>query len=71
MYAGTRPRLYKSENGGDSWRKLGLSRRPREDELRLPGDPDGRRPGNPRELYAGLEVDGVMRSRDGGETWET
>ncbi len=27
-------------------------------------------PSNPDEIYAGLEVDGVLRSRDRGETWE-
>jgi photosystem II stability/assembly factor-like uncharacterized protein len=27
-------------------------------------------PSQPRELYAGLEVDGIQRSLDGGETWE-
>src|SRR5256712_5626404 len=27
-------------------------------------------PSHPHELYAGLEVDGVLRSLDGGETWE-
>ena len=27
-------------------------------------------PSNPRELYAGLEVDGVIRTLDGGVTWE-
>src|SRR5262249_31370390 len=27
-------------------------------------------PSRPEELYAGLEVDGVLRSADGGESWE-
>jgi photosystem II stability/assembly factor-like uncharacterized protein len=27
-------------------------------------------PSNSRELYAGIEVGGVLRSRDGGDTWE-
>ena len=26
-------------------------------------------PSNPEELYAGVEVGGLMRSLDGGETW--
>src|SRR5262249_59036187 len=26
-------------------------------------------PANPRHVWAGVEVDGVHRSRDGGETW--
>ena len=72
MYAGTSPAaIYKSENGGDTWRKLGL-RTPGHVKMsfdcrvtRMAADPS-----QPRELYAGLEVDGVLRSRDGGETWD-
>jgi photosystem II stability/assembly factor-like uncharacterized protein len=72
MYAGTSPAaVYKSDNGGDTWRKLGL-RSPGHVKMsfdcrvtRLAADPS-----HPQELYAGLEVDGVLRSRDGGETWE-
>jgi photosystem II stability/assembly factor-like uncharacterized protein len=72
MYAGTSPAaVYKSENGGDTWKNLGLKAA---GHVKMSFDCRVTRmtvdPSNPRELYAGLEVDGVMRSRDGGETWE-
>ena len=68
MYAGTSPAaVYKSDNGGDTWRKLGL-RSPGHVKMsfdcrvtRLAADPS-----QPRELYAGLEVDGVLRSPRSG-----
>ena len=73
LYAGTAPAaVYKSENGGDSWRRLAALRAPGHVKMsfdtrvtRLSADP-----AHPNELYAGLEVDGVLRSLDGGESWE-
>lgn len=72
LYLGTAPTaIYRSDNGGESWRrlpiiepagmvKMGFPCR----IIRLAADPN-----NPDELYAGLEVGGVIRSLDGGETW--
>jgi len=73
MYVGTSPvAVYRSDNGGDSWRKLPRVVSPGRVEMgfpcrvtRLAIDPS-----HPDEIYAGLEVDGVLRSRDRGETWE-
>jgi photosystem II stability/assembly factor-like uncharacterized protein len=73
LYAGTAPAaVYTSENAGDTWRRLSALRAPGHVTMsfdtrvtRLAADP-----ANPRELYAGLEVDGVLRSLDGGESWE-
>jgi len=73
MYAGTAPAaVYKSDNGGDTWRRLSALRPAGHVKMsfdtrvtRLAADP-----GHPQELYAGLEVDGVLRSLDGGESWE-
>jgi photosystem II stability/assembly factor-like uncharacterized protein len=73
LYAGTAPAaVYKSENGGDTWRRLSALRAPGHVKMsfdtrvtRLAADP-----GHTHELYAGLEVDGVVRSLDGGESWE-
>jgi photosystem II stability/assembly factor-like uncharacterized protein len=73
LYAGTAPAaVYKSVDGGDTWRRLSALSAPGHVKMsfdtrvtRLAADPS-----NPRELYAGLEVDGVLRSTDGGETWE-
>jgi photosystem II stability/assembly factor-like uncharacterized protein len=72
LYLGTAPAaIYRSDNGGDTWQRLticesagavnmGFSMR----VIRLAADPS-----RPDEIYAGLEVGGVVRSLDGGETW--
>ena len=73
LYVGTAPpAIYRSDDSGSSWRKLSLV-----DPvgmvkmgfpcrvIRMSADPN-----NPHELYAGLEVGGVIRSLDGGETWD-
>src|SRR6266542_346775 len=73
LYAGTAPAaVYKSGDGGDTWRRLPALSAPGRVTMsfptrvtRLAADPS-----HPRELYAGLEVDGVQRSLDGGESWE-
>jgi photosystem II stability/assembly factor-like uncharacterized protein len=73
MYAGTAPAaVYRSRDGGDSWTPLAGLRAPGRVAMsfpcrvtRLAADPSA-----PDELYAGLEVDGVMRSLDGGESWD-
>ena len=117
IYAGTDTGPYVSEDGGESWRRLGFPRH----DLQVwsiavhPGDPqriyvgtsplgifrsdDGGasfhetkgvalpdvadmrgfrnrvmriacNPANPEEMFAGLEVRGVIRSLDGGLTWQ-
>jgi photosystem II stability/assembly factor-like uncharacterized protein len=73
VYAGGSPvAVYLSEDGGDSWRRLPTP--PIPDRVRMPfacrvmriaADPE-----RASELYATLEVNGVMRSRDGGESWQ-
>jgi photosystem II stability/assembly factor-like uncharacterized protein len=72
IYLGTAPAaVYRSDNGGDSWKRLsivetcgavnmGFPMR----VIRLTIDPS-----QPKHVYAGLEVGGVIRSTDGGETW--
>ncbi|MBI4611555.1 MAG: hypothetical protein HY726_21400 [Candidatus Rokubacteria bacterium] len=73
LYAGAAPAaVYRSGDGGDTWRRLPAFRAPGRVTMnfpcrvtRLAADPS-----HPHELYAGLEVDGVLRSLDGGETWE-
>jgi len=71
IFAGTRPAaLYRSADGGRNWRKL-----PAEivDECPNVGVPRVTAltvdPSDPRIVWAGIEVDGVRRSTDGGETW--
>ena len=115
VYAGTQNGPYRSDDGGDSWRSLGLPGPqqivwsicldPRDPDTLLVGvqgfaifrtrdgggswqelavpTPAGvpampfptrvirivADPNNPDEIYAGLEVNGVVRSLDGGDTW--
>ena len=73
IYAGTQEQgLFRSENAGASWTELALP------------DPAGLckmdfasrvvrmtlDPANPEEIYVGIEVGGLVRSLDGGETFE-
>ena len=72
LYLGTAPpAIYRSEDGGEHWRRLpivatagavrmGFPMR----VIRLAIDPN-----NASTIYAALEVGGVIRSHDGGNTW--
>ncbi len=74
IYAGTQgTTIYRSRDGGRTWHELS----PPEPRgmvkmsfpcrvIRLAVDP-----ARPDDLYAALEVGGVMRSPDGGESWES
>jgi photosystem II stability/assembly factor-like uncharacterized protein len=72
MYLGTAPAaVYRSDNGGDTWRRLPKARQAERVQMgfdtrliRMTADPS-----NPDEVYAGVEVGGLMRSLDGGESW--
>ena len=73
MYCGTAPgEIYRSVDGGDSWQKLGATMGSNECQMAFPtrvialaADPN-----HPDEIYAALEVAGVIRSADGGDTWD-
>ena len=78
VYAGTEPSaLYRSDDGGESWRELTAL-------LELPSQPTWSFPPRPWTshvrwiapsphdaalLLVGIELGGLMRSTDGGETW--
>ncbi len=75
MYAGTAPvALYRSDDGGDTWKKLRGAESPEHCNMgagfptrttRIAIDP-----ARPDDVYAALEVSGMIGSRDGGETWK-
>lgn len=73
MFAGSAPiALYRSTDSGNSWHRLPNAISPCHCErdgfdsrvLRITVDPN-----RPDDIYAALEVSGVLRSTDGGETW--
>ena len=73
LYVGTQhTTMYRSRDGGKSWTELSppapkgmvtMSFPCR--VIRLALDP-----GDPRQIYAALEVGGVLHSRDGGDSWQ-
>jgi photosystem II stability/assembly factor-like uncharacterized protein len=79
VYAGTEPsRLFRSDDRGETWRELDAL-------LQLPSRPNWSFPPRPwtshvrwiapsphdaRLLLVGIELGGLMRSTDGGESWE-
>jgi photosystem II stability/assembly factor-like uncharacterized protein len=79
VYAGTEPStLFVSRDGGASWRELeGLKNLPSAPTWSFPPRPwtshvraIALSHENPDLVVAGIELGGVMRSPDGGETWE-
>ena len=78
VYAGTEPsNLYRSEDGGLSWQLLpALRELPSASSWSFPPRPwthhvrtIALHPSVPESLAVGIELGGVMRSRDGGKTW--
>jgi photosystem II stability/assembly factor-like uncharacterized protein len=79
LWAGTEPsRLFFSEDGGRSWQEqIGLQTLPSKESWSFPPrpwthhvrwiEPD---PNDAELLYVGIELGGVMRSTDGGLTWQ-
>ncbi len=79
LYAGTEPSsLFVSRDGGESWRELeGLKNLPSAPTWRFPPRPWTSHVRalalsytDPDLVVAGIELGGVMRSRDGGESWQ-
>jgi photosystem II stability/assembly factor-like uncharacterized protein len=77
-YAGTEPsNLYRSDDGGRSWRLLpALRTLPSEPSWSFPPRPwthhvrtIALHPTDPDQLIVGIELGGVMRSHDRGESW--
>lgn len=79
IYAGTEPAaLYRSEDGGDTWRELvGVRTHPSASDWAFPIRPKlGHvrtivcHPRDPATLVVGIEVGSLLKSTDGGETWQ-
>jgi photosystem II stability/assembly factor-like uncharacterized protein len=72
MYAGSAPvGVFRSDDGGEHWRRLANARSPGHCEMGFPARTIriAVDPARPNDVYAALEVSGVIRSDDGGETW--
>jgi photosystem II stability/assembly factor-like uncharacterized protein len=79
VYAGTEPSaLYRSDDRGETWRELsGLLELPSRPTWSFPPRPwtshvrwVAPSPHDANVILAGIELGGLMRSTDGGETWE-
>ncbi|MGH2559312.1 MAG: WD40/YVTN/BNR-like repeat-containing protein [Thermomicrobiales bacterium] len=79
VYAGTEPsNLYRSEDDGRTWESFpDLPKLPSAPTWSFPPRPwtshvrwIAAHPVDPERIYVGIELGGVMRSRDGGHTWE-
>ena len=69
IFAGTRPEGFRSRDGGKSWQKLDMGV-----NMECPiGTPRTTNiivdPRDSRTVWAGIEVDGVYKSLDGGDNW--
>jgi photosystem II stability/assembly factor-like uncharacterized protein len=71
MFAGTRPAaLFGSRDAGKTWQTLPVDMASECDNVRIPRVTSlAVDPTDHRVVWAGVEVDGVRRSLDGGETW--
>ncbi len=79
LYAGTEPAaLYRSEDGGETWRELeGMRSLPSSKEWSFPPKPESNHvraiscdPNEEGRVYVAVEAGAMVRSPDGGETWE-
>jgi photosystem II stability/assembly factor-like uncharacterized protein len=71
LFAGTRPAaLFRSRDGGQRWQQLTVDMAKECPDVRIPRVTSlAVDPTDHNIVWAGVEVDGVRRSLDGGETW--
>src|SRR6266581_4207128 len=77
LYAGTHRGPYRSDDRGEHWKKMNT------EKVIFPHittymPPLGKRvigmaadPSDPQDMYAAIEVGGLLASHDGGESWES
>lgn len=79
LYAGTKPALvYASRDGGSNWAELTAFRRVRAFWWFSPAEPPfsayvqaiALSPSDPKVIVVGIEAGAVLRSADGGQTWQ-
>lgn len=78
LFVGSEPAaVFRSDDGGNSWDECqGLGDVPEAGQWNFHGDRLSHVrelrtvPGDPNVMYAGIEVGGVVRSRDGGQSWK-
>ena len=75
LFVGTRPEGFRSRDGGRSWSKLNMGVNMKCPVTEPPGPPRTTcmivDPRDNRTIWAGMEVDGVYKSLDGGDSWDT
>ena len=72
LYAGTEAQgVFRTENGGNNWSQLPVPTPEGYCDIGFPSRTVRMAldPANPDEIYAGIEVGGLLRSLDAGETW--
>ena len=73
IFVGTRPEGFRSRDGGRSWSKLNMGVNMMCPVTEPPGPPRTTcmivDPRDNRTIWAGMEVDGVYKSLDGGDNW--
>jgi photosystem II stability/assembly factor-like uncharacterized protein len=73
IYCGTAPgAIFRSDDDGDHWTRLPTDLGPHVVRMDFPTRTIAMAidPAHPQHLYAGLEVGGVIRSLDAGDTWQ-
>lgn len=77
LFVGTEPAgVFRSTDGGTSWENLQITTLPESSQWFLPYSPRAGaartlaiHPSSPKQIFAGIEQGGLLRSKDGGSNW--